>query len=314
MALSRSRLLAHPLSLSLLTATLATFAAYASAPDVTPPGPSVDRAPRPIRLAKKVKDVDLSQQFSHDTHLAEPKVGEKLTCKSCHEGSVSDEGQCIEQKAPWPKHKSCSRCHTNFYLPPLGACTKCHERADIRPGNPLRELKREQVTPRKVRFNHKLHLSPTEKVAKAEGAVSCKVCHKVKRKGAVGQPSHAQCCECHNKADIAVKMTDCGSCHFNKVQVKRPKSIIHSFTHNKKTHLRNPDGKPRTCVSCHTDGASATTLATIQTPAMNPCLDCHNGKDAFDVSSDCFKCHIDGGQGMPLPKSHPAPAATKSTK
>jgi hypothetical protein len=255
--------------------------------------------------------IDTSSPFDHDIHMDPQKVGKPLDCAACH-SMVKTDGSCPKQEVRFPKHEACAGCHTaNFYTPPLTICTNCHASAGFKAQNALRELTR-QVTPRKAEFSHKSHLNGRGN--------DCTSCHEFVKGGiSVSHPSHPNCCECHTKGGIEPPMANCQGCHNAALNVSRPASKIHDFSH--KMHNTDPrTGASTQCTQCHVNTQEAASLRTIRIPPMASCVQCHDGSDpskpnpqnpqwrgtgAFHFSS-CMKCHLPGSiNGVPLPPSHP---------
>jgi hypothetical protein len=255
--------------------------------------------------------IDTSSPFSHDHHMNAARVGQAMTCNSCHE-MVAETGQCPKAEVRYPKHEACAGCHTaNFYTPPLTICGNCHKSASFTANNPLKDLTR-LVTPRRAEFSHKAHAGN-----------DCTSCHALQRGGvSVAHPSHPNCCQCHTDPETAPAMTSCESCHAASKNAGRPPSKIHDFSH--KNHNTDPrNGLSMECLQCHTNAEAAQTLRGIRAPPMSSCVSCHDGSDpsaphptipnakgsgAFHFSS-CLKCHVAGSiQNVPLPADHPTDA------
>lgn len=264
---------------------------------------------------KKKDSADFSKPFSHDTHLKQlTKKGDRAyTCADCHAMATLGKGDtkgdypiCESPRMPFPTHDKCITCHpTAFFVKPLRICTNCHTDIAITQKVDLKEQNTAQAPLRTV-FDHQLHLNPKQRVKDRFGfSKDCSFCHEFVKGGEkVLLPQHAQCCECHTKADVEPNINDCAGCHQRPASEKNPQSMVRKFSHA--DHKLDPvSGKSLPCLRCHFDVPKAKTISQLQLPKMETCVECHEGEIAFSYA-DCLKCHDKGIETRLIPASHKA--------
>jgi c(7)-type cytochrome triheme protein len=222
--------------------------------------------------------------FSHDLHLQKYNNN----CKVCHNAIFNLKTRRHFTMAEMEKTKSCGACHSGikaFSVADEKSCVRCHK------GKPRNiEFKVKGAT--EVTFSHAIHLN------KLNG--NCRACHNGKViTGKDGHVTMAQmekgktCGACHNGKKAFTVLGNCGNCH----KGMKPKDIsfkpkgINPVTFSHKVHIANFN-----CNECHTKlfpfkaGANHNTMAQMATGKS--CGACHNGKEAFSVTTgDCAKCH-----------------------
>ena len=169
---------------------------------------------------------------------------------------------------------------------------------------------------RALKFNHNLHLQKLDrkfyedafpKLADSvyeKGRVSCNFCHKFDKakKNAVGVNFERNCKACHQEKDLQeldhsillrnlnqskhAAMKNCSACHKvkkkNIVPLKTAARPWGKFSH--RPHTIRMD-----CSTCHKKIKDAIGLGrSFKTPPSKTCVDCHNGRKAFDT---CVGCH-----------------------
>lgn len=260
---------------------------------------------------QKRPEADLSKPFDHGTHFTElRKQGDRLlTCRDCHTQSstVGDDFPiCKQVRMPFPTHEKCTGCHPKaFWTRPLQICSNCHIETKFTEQPPLKEQTGKDA-PLRTEFSHKLHLDPRQRVKqKFKFKKDCTFCHTFIRGGEkVALPNHAQCCECHTKADVEPNINDCAGCHSRPRWHAKKKSTIKNFSHA--DHSIDPrTGQSLDCLRCHAAVPKAKTVKQITWPVMATCVDCHAGEVAFDYSN-CLKCHAADIGDKPIPESHKA--------
>ncbi|RNC67957.1 MAG: cytochrome C [Desulfuromonadales bacterium] len=218
--------------------------------------------------------------FKHEAHL--PKLNNK--CRTCHSNKNITGGKNVTM-AQMEKGLSCGACHDGkkaFAV--TGDCGKCHK--GMAPPKVV-TFKMKGVAD--ATFSHDLHLS----------MYKCGDCHTklfqykagAKRYTMADMEKGKSCGACHNGKDIFASTGDCSKCHPALKPGKLTyKTSIGEAYFDHEIHL----GMFK-CVDCHTKvfkykkGASAATMADMEKGTS--CGVCHNGKDAFNVTDDCVKCH-----------------------
>ncbi len=122
-----------------------------------------------------------------------------------------------------------------------------------------------------------------------ENGVACTDCHDNAQDatvaGTVHKPKMDFCYQCHDEAQAKKK---CGMCHVNAKDpsaVPPPEPIQLHFNH--KAHLAM---KGVTCLTCHTNGQTATHVTERLLPKMNVCRTCHVHQQQMDRLA-CDSCH-----------------------
>jgi c(7)-type cytochrome triheme protein len=218
--------------------------------------------------------------FNHSVHLAKNN-----NCKACHNAIFNLSRKQRFTMADMEKGKSCGACHrgtVTFSVANDEYCERCHK------GRPRNVAYKPKGATEAV-FSHDLH------IAKTDG--KCKACHGKIITGTQKNVTMAQmekgmtCGACHNGKKAFSVSGDCGKCHKGMT----PRTIV----------FKNEGGEVKfshefhlgmfKCADCHTKiypykaGAKKTTMAQME-KALS-CGACHNGKDAFNVTGDCEKCH-----------------------
>lgn len=194
--------------------------------------------------------------FDHarDAHYALTGAHAKVSCHSCHVGTVAA-GRTPQQ---------CSACHRAIdpHAGTLGArCENCHSTA---------------AWNRDVRFDHDLTSFP---LLGQHVAVPCAGCHADRRfKGAP-----PDCLGCHRKDDVhhGNMGRDCARCH-------NPNAWnVWQFDHKKESGFELSGAHARLeCNSCHTRPAGQVKLA-------RDCASCHSTDDVHlgQFGRRCERCH-----------------------
>jgi len=253
--------------------------------------------------------------FRHATHVQ----GQHLACETCHADLFSmsrkvsvrdghtidmmDKCQsCHDGRLAFEIRNGCAFCHATQGEQSFSAVTdkQVQPPADYRYPNTKGKLG-------PVAFSHKRHL------AHVDG--TCTSCHPTifgmvtpgSTKLAMAEMRKGkQCGACHNGRDSFTVATDCGLCHSggtegkahrasstNKVPADRrlrSKRSPGSVTFSHRTHMRGGTE----CATCHPSiftmtGSQQLTMKRMK--AGGQCGQCHNGRDAFTVATECELCH-----------------------
>ena len=233
--------------------------------------------------------------FSHAFHLSKYNNN----CKMCHNVLYDLKARKRYTMADMEKTKSCGACHTGikaFSVASEKDCIRCHK------GKP-----RDVVYPVKglssATFSHSVH------IAKTGGA--CRGCHNGKvitgreKNVTMAEMEKGKTCgACHNGSKAFTVAGNCDKCHKGakpaditfKLKDVTPAVFSHSF------HTQ-----AYACKDCHTKVFPYKALVGKSTmddmSKGKSCGTCHNGKDAFSTSGDCYKCH----------KGHKPPAVVYKT-
>jgi c(7)-type cytochrome triheme protein len=218
--------------------------------------------------------------------------------------SAADAAICTSPRMPYPEHGACIGCHpTAFFQQPLVICGNCHSETTITRRSPLKPQSGD-AAPLRTEFDHYLHLDPGQRVRKQFGfEKDCTFCHAFADGGRrVTLPQHAQCCECHTKADVEPNIVDCAKCHTRPASQANPASKVRKFSHA--DHKLDPaTGATLPCLRCHFEVPAARDIPHLQLPKMATCVECHQGEIAFSYA-DCLKCHDKGIEAQLVPASH----------
>ncbi|GFO68434.1 cytochrome c [Geomonas limicola] len=212
--------------------------------------------------------------FSHKQHMnmKSDKLG-KVSCKSCHDNGKTSSNVRYSM-ADMEKGKSCGKCHDGNVAFSINKCTACHK---------VKEITYQVKQTGTVRFSHAKHLKDQQ----------CEACHPKlfvtgpNRTFTMAEMEKGKSCgACHNGSK-AFALANCGGCHPTKEIVFNVKQTGPTrFSH--KTHQQQYD-----CSACHSKLYPIGPRKTVTMAAMKKgksCGACHNGKEAFAVTS-CGKCH-----------------------
>ncbi len=214
--------------------------------------------------------------FPHDPHLN--KLGNN--CTLCHNTIFKiGEKNPVVTMAEMEKGKSCGQCHNKIRAFGLAECGLCHMTKEI----PVRIPDFGTVV-----FSHKFHTP----------LFSCNDCHTKLFKADSSNPhvtmkqmeNGLSCGGCHDgKAAFSVTGS-CTKCHIVKdIDFDADAFFSHKF------HV----GLDYKCNSCHSRlfiaGPKSKRYLMREMELGRSCGGCHNGKEAFDVSGDCNRCH----KGLP---------------
>jgi len=215
--------------------------------------------------SKRWKEV----RFDHTKDTDFPLHGKhaKLSCESCHKGSVYKEE--LDQK-----------------------CYSCHRLEDVHKGQEGRQCDRchnEKDWGQEVIFEHHLPRFP---LVGQHAVAPCEECHL----SAAFRGVTMKCAKCHQSDDVHKKQLGlaCGRCH-------NPNAwTLWQFDHDKETEYPL-DGahKGLTCVACHQ------TPVTAQVQLSAKCIDCHRKDDVHSggYGSRCDRCH-ETGSFKKIPVKH----------
>jgi len=219
--------------------------------------------------------------FSHSAHLA----NKGIQCKSCHNGKVITGKEKNVTMDQMEKGKTCGACHNGKRAFTVAEnCNSCHK------GMKPREITFKTKGITDAVFSHKFHLEMDYK---------CNTCH-VKTfpyKGVSGRftmedmAKGKSCGACHNGKEAASVVGNCDRCHKGfKPGVITFKNEGGEVKFSHEFHL----GMYK-CADCHTNlfpyKADVQHIGMGGMEQGRSCGACHNGKDAFNVKTDCDKCH-----------------------
>ena len=134
-----------------------------------------------------------------------------------------------------------------------------------------------------LNYNHNLHV--------VENEIECSTCHAPAPAGAMQQPDHDVCSECHD-IDEDNPSTECLLCHRVKspeqIEVRRPtepqtEEIV--FSHERHKYMN------ASCEDCHVRAASSTKSKENVLPRKEACIACHD--DITAPQEDCGLCHVE---------------------
>lgn len=219
--------------------------------------------------------------FSHSVHIA--KTSGK--CKSCHNGTVITGKEHGVTMAQMEKGRTCGACHNGkraFTV--AGNCGNCHK--GMKPHDIV--FKPKGISD--VTFSHNFHL----------GMFQCPDCHTkvfpykagAKHNTMSAMAQGKSCGACHNGKEAFSSSGSCDKCH----KGFKPGTITFKNEGGevKFSHAFHLDMYK--CSDCHTSRfpysvatAKHHTMADMEKGSA--CGGCHNGKDAFNVTGDCEKCH-----------------------
>ena len=219
----------------------------------------------------KTKDVG-TVVFSHKDHLKQKTI--KNNCKACHKEGTNKLGRFT--MADMEQGKSCGACHNGKKAFELDNCEKCHLKKPV-------VLKSTEFGP--IIFSHKAHLTRQK----------CESCHPAVFKAAPNKPvgmaameKGKSCGACHDKKS-QTGLDKCSACHQIKdITYTVAGSGPVNFSHDFHTGIYK-------CNDCH--GASFGKPGTHKRATMaemekgKSCGSCHDGKQAFSVTSNCARCH-----------------------
>jgi c(7)-type cytochrome triheme protein len=251
----------------------------------------------PISARVSTKNFDT---FSHKT-----PEHTQFACNTCHQR----EGRSL--KIGLSGHESCIGCHMNQFTnrddQAKVFCGICHSNTKSdSPG--VKIFPANFVEGFNMRFDHAAHMQGNGRPA--EGCVSC---HKPSGPGQsipAGITAHNNCYTCHTPES---KIGSCNVCH----QLSPYKRTLQS-QYNFKAIFRHGDhNRGISCNECHSvvagvpNSRQVTNISFLEhrTTPGNNCLQCHDGKRAFDGNSkfeysSCSKCHKGAGFGK-LPPDTP---------
>lgn len=211
-------------------------------------------------------------RFPHLRHL------EMYSCSDCHNAFfTTDSKNRRYTMAEMEKDRSCGACHDAYLAFSVkGDCGRCHQST--------KEISFEVKETGPVLFSHKFHT----------GAYKCEDCHygifplgkNAKRFSMAEMESGNSCGACHDdKTAFSVKGS-CDKCHPVKEIRFRDSGAL--FSHKSHTALYR-------CNDCHSktflpqEISHRYSMSDMEKGLS--CGLCHNGKDAFNVTGDCQKCH-----------------------
>ncbi len=282
-----------------------------------PPTSSDDLFPYPRYKGTRA----LLTQFSHARHTdpkgrVDPHTGYRGDCTFCHKFDAQG------AYGTFPGHAECTSCHSKPGMKPMLSpasttddCRGCHNPEEIENPDPAKKMLSVQVLAGKyndLRFSHVAHL-----IHHDEDHLTCMTCHyAITRSTQLSDlilPNMLDCAQCHEKQKTVTskfRMTNCQSCHTDKVSGPTPGS--HTLWVKPAFHTENfrlhhaaeasaPDAK---CFVCHTN----VVLKTSSSAASNDqCLSCHqvmqpashtarwrddvHGKYAALDRTSCADCH-----------------------
>ncbi len=134
-----------------------------------------------------------------------------------------------------------------------------------------------------LNYNHNLHV--------VENEIDCSTCHAPAQAGAMQQPDHAACSDCH-EIDEDNPSAECLLCHrvksADEIEVRRPvepqtEEIV--FSHERHKYMN------ASCEDCHTRAAASTESKEDVLPRKEACLTCHD--DVTAPQKDCGTCHVE---------------------
>ena len=206
------------------------------------------------RYNEKGQDRKKLIKFSHKFHLEE--VGAE--CTSCHPGAEESEKSSDNNL---PTMDACGECHD---VESEENCKQCHISEEV--------LEPFPNPPRKLIFNHKLHV---------EGqSLECTVCHKGLEKVEYASPANlpdmAVCADCHNNEKAPQTCAECHPADF----VLLPENHQGDWRREHALVARMGDDN---CVMCHT---------------KSDCQECHQGAPLISGKSGA------GRFGPDLPSLH----------
>ncbi|GAM08881.1 class III cytochrome C family protein [Geobacter sp. OR-1] len=232
--------------------------------------------------ALELKDITYNTEnagkvvFSHKKHLEKKPRRDPLQCKACHEN-----GKKAPEKANMAgmeKGKSCGACHNGRGAFALASCTRCHKVREV-------SINVKQTGP--VVFSHQKHLKKYQDCAKCHNALFKTGKNPHVTMAAMGKGE--SCGACHTGKQ-AFPLSDCQKCHpyrDKSYKVKDAGNVV--FSH--KAHL----DMSFSCQDCHDTvykpGKGNPKVSMTEMEKGKSCGACHNGKKAFNVTSDCATCH-----------------------
>lgn len=241
------------------------------------------------------------ETFSHQ--IPEHK---QFDCNGCHQR----EERSVKIKLNG--HESCIGCHLNQFLnrddESQAICAICH--SDTKSNEPpVKAFPTKFTEGFNMKFDHAAH-------SQGEGRPpeGCASCHKPSGAGQtipIGITAHSNCFTCHTTES---NIGSCNVCH-QLAPYRRTTRSQYNF----KALFRHGDHtRGISCDECHSVVAGApnsrqvTHIAILEhrTTPGNSCLQCHNGKRAFDGNSkfdytNCSKCHKGTGLGKLPPERAP---------
>ncbi len=141
-----------------------------------------------------------------------------------------------------------------------------------------------------LNYNHNLHV--------VENEIECSTCHAPAQAGAMQQPDHAACSECH-EIDEDNPSAECLMCHRVKspeqIEVRQkvePQTEEIVFSHERHKYMN------ASCEDCHTRAAASTESKENVLPQKEACLTCHE------------EDYCDRGHSNTKPRSHRSSAWT----
>jgi hypothetical protein len=240
---------------------------------------------KPFPLYKKQRAILF--EFSHARHVDQkarvnPTTGFRADCTFCHKFETGG------MFASFPRHAECAGCHSQAGMKPhLAAdsttadCRSCHQPEEIE--NPGFTKERRFIAAHVVsgqyvnlKFDHGAHFR-----SMAINRVDCTTCHYAVPQSTsltmLSLPKMIDCVDCHDTSKTIAKefrMTNCGTCHQDKVSGLAPAS----HTRNVKPVFHTPSFRQ------HHEAES------VQAGAK--CFVCHQNVTASaQGASQCVACH-----------------------
>ena len=254
--------------------------------------------------------------FSHAKHVdphqrIDPKTGARADCLFCHQVGPKD--------TYVTKHEQCATCHSKAGMKPaMGAasttedCQGCHNPMAIENPSLLagKAPVPEQIVSgayKNIKFSHETHAQH-----RGQFDMNCTSCHKDMGKSAslatLNLPRMTDCSSCHSQKLAANRrMDNCATCHVNQetgVALASYSRWIKPAFHNESfraQHRTYASESGATCYMCHTN------LSATSTPQQR-CETCHqtmrpashtvrwrddvHGKFAALDRQKCATCHV----------------------
>jgi len=230
--------------------------------------------------------------FDHTLHARDVEVSgaTPIACARCHDEKA---GRLVGR----PGHAACfGACHgpaPKGTKQPLDAdrlklCTNCHAEAVLVP--PFIGKPSVTYPPYRIDRDFSLVLGHQE-----HREIACSQCHDPIAPRAPAP--HARCAGCHDgTTPQRFAMATCESCHPPAVGKPQPpelatvqNTVTAIFSH--RTHAAR-GGAGKDCTTCHAKIRDASAVQIeLPRPTVTECASCHDGKQAFGVTTACTKCH-----------------------